>query len=420
MLFLAVYVVLGVVLSPLAMLVVLVGGVFKRDWWDDARARFGRPPTLNDQRPIVIWCASVGEVNTARELIKGLLKLDKAPVVIATYTPTGLQRAHALFGERATVTLAPLDMLPFSRRWVERLRPCLLVLFETELWPLTLRIAHDNEAKLAVINARVSDRTFPRYRLFRFVFRPTLRRMSLVATQNELFKDRLIKLGARPQKTIVTGSMKFTVPEPVAPDNDVAAIYRSFCDDHQIVIGGSTHSGEEKIMAEALTTLQKKESNLRMIIAPRHVKRAAEAVRDLAGFKVVLRSQTTPEEAGKADVLLIDVLGELTWAYGLADVAFVGGSFVKVGGHNVVEPAAFGVPVLVGPHTPNFRQEVEMLQQGDGLQVIADSEKLFQTLQILLNDDEYRKAMGQAGRRVVETHQGATEKTLQALRELLA
>ncbi|HPM78348.1 MAG TPA: glycosyltransferase N-terminal domain-containing protein [bacterium] len=417
MLFLAVYILLGLIAFPLALVVVAVGGLFKRDWWDDAMARFGRVPALAADRPIVVWCASVGEVNTAQRLIARLIEAAQAPVVVATYTPSGLRRARELFAGQATITLAPLDCLNCAARWVTRLRPRLLLLLETELWPLTLRIAADNGARLVMVNGRLSDRSFPRYRFLKFAVRPTLARFDLLCVQTEQFRQRFVQLGAPADRTVVTGSLKFDLTPGATPSEDATALYQAFCAERPVIVAGSTHEGEERTIGEALVALRKEFPDLAMIVAPRHVKRAGQALDDLtaAGCRVALRSQATAATARAADILLIDRIGELGWVFSLGRAAFVGGSFAPVGGHNVLEPAACGVPVLTGPLTPNFLAEVEALRVAGGIAVVADGPALIAKLRELLADEELRKRMGEAGRRTLEAHRGATTSTLERI-----
>lgn len=417
MLFLVVYVLLGLVAFPLAIVVIAVGGLFKRDWWDNVMARFGRAPCLASERPIVIWCASVGEVNTAQRLIVHLIAANKAPVVIATYTPSGLRRARELFAEKATITLAPLDCLNCAVRWVTRLRPRLLIMFETELWPLTLRIAADNGARLVMVNGRLSDRSYPRYRLLLFALRRTLARFDLLCVQSEQFQRRFVELGAAASKTVVTGSLKFDVDPAREPDGEIAAIYRAFVAGRPVLVAGSTHDGEERTIGKALAALRDDFPHLAAIVAPRHVKRAAQAREDLlaAGCRVVLRSQASTATVCEADVLLVDRIGELGWAFGLGQAAFVGGSFVPVGGHNVLEPAAWGVPVLAGPQTPNFLAEVAALREAGGIAVVPDKAALIAKLRELLANEPLRRHMGVAARQALERHRGATARTLEKI-----
>ncbi len=419
MLILMIYALIGTALLPLALTTVLLGGLFKRGWYDGFAARFGYPDLPPSERPIVVWCASLGEVNTAQRLIRELL--GQGPVVIACITPTGLARARELFGDAVTVITAPLDILFCALRWVKRVAPRLIVCFETELWPLTLRIAYDHGAKLALVNGRLSDRSFPRYRFLGFIMRPLLARFDLVAVQTEQYAGRFAELGAPPVATKVLGSLKFDVVPPTDIDVPTEALYRAFCAGRRVVVAGSTHPTEEKVLGETLLAVRAVAPTLALIVAPRHLKRADEVERDLRalGLSVVRRSTLTAEVAAAGDVLLLDTIGELTWAYSLAEVAFVGGSFTDAGGHNVLEPAASGVPVLVGPRTPNFRLEVEVLRENGAVRECATAAELSSALSELLRNEPARRAMGQAAASAVARHQGATARTAAALHSLL-
>ncbi|NLH49036.1 MAG: 3-deoxy-D-manno-octulosonic acid transferase [Myxococcales bacterium] len=418
---LSLYAVLGIVLLPVAGLVVLVGCLLKPDWRPGVAARFGWAPRTA-ARPIVVWCASVGEVNTAQHLIRALLAAGAAPVTVTVFTPSGLARARELFGESATVCLAPLDIAPVVAGWLRRQQPRLVILFETEMWPWFIRSARRRDIPVAVVNGRLSDRSFKSYRLLRGLLTPSLARLNLVLAQNEEFVSRFVALGAAPERAGVSGSLKFDVETAGAPDEDVRALYRGFGAGRRLLVAGSTHAGEESRLAETLRRLRPTWPNLALIVAPRHLKRCDEAARDLeaAGCRVVRRSQARPENVAAADVLLIDVFGELSWAYGLGEAAFVGGSFAPAGGHNVLEPAALGVPVAVGPLTPNFRQEVEALRQAGVLRQVKDGAELAAVFHEWLADDSRRFARGETARLTVQKHQGATARTLAALQPFLS
>jgi len=415
------YTVVGVLLLPLAALVVAVGGLFKRDWWLDMGARFGLIAPREGDRPIVVWCASVGEVNTARRVIDALIDDGRAPVVVAAYTPTGLLRARDLFGDRAEVVLAPLDIYPAARRWLRRLQPALLVLLETEIWPLTVLLAKRAGARVALINARLSDRNFPTYRRLRFALHPVLARLDAVLAQNEVFAARFRALGARPAATRVTGSLKFEIEPPPPPAAEAQRFYQAFIGARPIVVAGSTHPGEERILLDALKEMRRETKDCALIIAPRHIKRADEIERLIraVGWRPARRSQMESTTAEEADVLLVDAFGELGWIYGLGRAAFVGGSFNAAGGHNVLEPAAAGTPVVVGPLTPNFRQEVEALREVNGLIVVEHPSRLAGILRRLLGDEAERERLIAAAQSVVHAHRGATMNNVNGILELL-
>ena len=337
------YLILGVALAPLAPLVVWVGGIFRRNWRRSWPARFGLTPRRDD-RPVVVWCASVGEVSTAQRFIRALLAGGGAPVLLAVYTPDGLARAKELenLGTRyssaspkfPTATLAPVDSYLFASLWLRRVRPRAALLFETEIWPAFVVAANRRHVPLGVINGRVSDRAYPRYRLLRRFWRPVLRRLDLVSVQTADYAARFRELGARADAAAVSGSLKFDVDPPSPPAEAVRAVYEAFVAGRRAIVAGSTHEGEEKIAAEAVRALRAEFPDAVLLVAPRHLQRADEAAAEIrqAGLKLARRSTATVAEAASAEALLIDVLGELAWAYSLGVAAFVGGSFGDRGG----------------------------------------------------------------------------------------
>lgn len=416
MLLLGLYILLGIVLLPLAPLVVLFGGLVRRDWYDGVWARFGFAPTMGEKQPIVVWCASVGEVNTAQRLIRRLAERVDAPVHVATFTPAGLARARDLFGSDV-VSLAPLDSLPCVHLWLRRVRPQLLVLFETEIWPTTVLAARRLGVHVAVVNGRLSDRAFPRYRWLGYFWRPVFVRLESVLVQTEVFRERFVALGSRYGATKAVGSLKFDVPEPQPPDDEARGVYERFKGVRPLIVAGSTHAGEERMLAEAVRDLRAQFPALGLVVAPRHLKRCAEAENDIvgAGLSVARRSDAGAAGAVEKDVILVDRIGELSWLYSLATVSFVGGSFARAGGHNVLEPAVVGSPVIVGPRTPNFQLEVETLHEAGALKVARDAAQLRDQLAAVIRDAQLRERMVAGGRRAIKKHHGATERTAERL-----
>jgi 3-deoxy-D-manno-octulosonic-acid transferase len=413
------YAALGTLLTPVAALVVALGGLFKRDWWDGLAHRFGFAPRQAG-RPIVVWCASVGEVNTAHRLIRRLEEKNLAPVLIATYTPSGLARARSLFGPERVV-VAPLDTYPVAAAWMKRVQPRLLVLFETELWPMAIQAAHRVGALVTLVNGRLSDRSWPRYRLVAPVLRGVVAQIDAVLAQSGVFADRFVELGAAPGTTRAMGSLKFDLTPPEPPEKSVQNYYEKFAAGRRLLVAGSTHADEEYDLAMTVRRLKKKFPELALVVAPRHVNRSDEAARAIAsaGLTVTRRSEMDTAAAMKADAVLVDRIGELGWLYEMATVAFVGGSLARVGGHNVLEPAGAAAAVLVGPHTENFRLEVEALTAGGGLVTTPNVAALEAKLTVLLQDNAKRAAMVAGAQKVLDAHQGATDRIVDLLVMLL-
>ncbi|MDP8222020.1 MAG: glycosyltransferase N-terminal domain-containing protein [Candidatus Lernaella stagnicola] len=418
MIFLFIYALLGVHLAPAVFFVVVVLGLFKPGLWDGLAARFGFVPRRTGERPVVVWCASLGEVNTAQGLIRRFLNEGGAPVLVATFTPSGYARARELFGERIA-TIVPVDIAPLAYRWMRRVEPRLLVLFETELWPCAIFAARRTGAKVVLVNGRLSDRSYRWYRIIRCGMRPALEKLTAVFPQSDLFAKRFAALGVSSDRMQVLGSLKFDVVAPPAPKE--AAYYEKFAEGRRVFVAGSTHPGEESLVAQAVFELRKTHPDLALVIAPRHVNRCDEAAADImrSGLSLARRASSRVEEAAEADVLLVDVLGELSWVYGIGFAAFVGGSFGRRGGQNVLEAAVHGVPVVVGPYTPNFRMEVAALRAAGGLTVVASGVELAGTIELWLSDADARQTAGTAARSALESHQGTVARTFQALQDLL-
>ena len=388
--------------------------------------RFGRVPRRilrDDQRPTIwIHAVSVGEVLAISGLAAELRRSMPHRVVISTTTHTGQKLALDRFGDQ-DVFYFPLDFGFCIRPYVRALRPGLVVIAETEFWPNFLRTVRTSGARVAVVNARISDRSFPRYRSWRGLLSRVLRYVDLFLAQSEEDARRLREIGAPADRVRVSGNLKFDV-KPPEETAFVSLARRNI--GHQrispVLVAGSTVEGEESIILEAFQRVIRDYPKAMLILAPRHKERF-KAVADLLQNSQLRYQSYSVLVEGKGDiqlgsVLLLDTLGELASVYALADVAFVGGSLVPRGGHNILEPAYWGVATVVGPHTENFRDIIGIFRQADAVRV-AQTERLAEVLLELLQNDDMRRALGQRARKVVEEQMGATERTLEALRALI-
>jgi 3-deoxy-D-manno-octulosonic-acid transferase len=333
-------------------------------------------------------------------------------------TPAGLALARTLFPKAGAIA-APLDLGPIVRRALDRIAPRLLVIVETELWPALILSAAARGVPVALVSARMSDRTERAYRRARALFGPALRAMAAIGAQTETDRARLVAAGADPARVRVTGNVKFDTPPA---DGTAAEMSKIFSGARPLLVAGSTHSGEEDAALDAWETARDIREDLSLVIAPRHLSRLPEIDALLAarGVRAVRRSNLSGPPPDDVRVIVLDTIGELDALYALADVAFVGGSLVPVGGHNVLEPARHGVPVLFGPHTGNFRAETELLLgAGAGLRV-GDAAALARETGALLSDPDRARAMGEAGRRELEKRRGAVERTMALLDPHLA
>lgn len=378
-----------------------------------------RLPMLQEQ---VIWvhAVSVGEVLAVAGLIEQLERhFPEQKIFISTTTDTGQTLARKRFGEER-VFYFPMDFAFALRRWMKALHPAMIVIAETEFWPNFLRIAHENRARIAVVNARISDRSWPRYRRFRSLMRRLLTRVDLFLAQTETDAARLRDIGAPAERIRIAGNLKFDISAP-APPPIVAELRQSFAHDDAspVLVCGSTVAGEEELLLAAFKNVLAEYPRATMVLAPRHPERFP-AVADLLG-RMSLRS--CKRSAWRGDdlsgaVLLLDTIGELAAIYALADVAFVGGSLVPRGGHNILEAAQFGVAIVTGNYTENFRDIVELFQRNEAV-CIATAAELPRVLMQLLAHEAERKALGARAAETLRSQNGATARTVHELQRLL-
>ena len=387
--------------------------------------RLGTVPErlLNDVASSTIWihAVSVGEVLAISRVIDELRsQLPGWRVVVSTTTDTGQKLARERFGEN-NVFYFPVD-LPFAvRAYLQALRPKLLVLAESEFWPNLLRWARLSGAAVAVVNARVSDRSLPGYLRIRKLLRRVMQNVQLFLAQSEEDARRLIQMGALAERVQVSGNLKFEVKPPVRPA--IAAPFAAMGREETgpLLVAGSTLDDEEAMLLEMFRQVLARHPNAVLLLAPRHPERfdAVASLLASSGLRYKRRSQWKEETPIAGSVFLLDSIGELASLYEFADVAFVGGSLVSRGGHNVLEAAQFGTPILVGPHTENFRDIVEVFRKADALRVIAPESLTATVLQLLENHEE-RATLGRRAFEVMRSQRGATERTVSALLGLLS
>ena len=387
--------------------------------------RLGTVPErlLSDRPADTIWihAVSVGEVLAISRVVDELkTKLPDWRVVVSTTTDTGQRLARERFGE-SNVFYVPLD-LPFAvRAYLQALHPKMLVLAESEFWPNLLYQARLSGAVVAVVNARVSDRSLPGYiRVHKLLCR-VLQNVQLFVAQSDEDARRLVQMGALAERVRVSGNLKFEVKPPEKPElmsRFTAALERENIG--PLLVAGSTLEGEEAMLLETFRKVAPQYPDALLVLAPRHPERF-EAVASLlasSGLRYQRRSQWDGQKPIAGGVFLLDSIGELARLYEFADVSFIGGSLAPRGGHNVLEAALFGTPILVGPHTENFRDIVEVFRRADALRVVTPQSLTATILELLENDDE-RRALGRRAFEVLRSQQGATERTVKALMDLL-
>jgi 3-deoxy-D-manno-octulosonic-acid transferase len=367
-----------------------------------------------------VHAVSVGEVMAAVPLVQALrARWPAADVVVSTVTATGERVARARLPEAAAMLTFPLDFRGAVGRVVRRVEPACFIALETELWPNLLRALRRAKVPAVLANGRISDRSYRRYRLVRGLFRRVLDDMALFCMQSEEDARRIISLGASPERVLITGNLKMETP---SGDAGAEQLWRRLLHlgKAPVVVAGSTHRGEEAIVLDAYLAIRPAADGLRLVLAPRHPERLdeVEALASARGLAVVRRSRVSP--GAGAPVILLDTMGELASLYAVADVIFVGGSLVPVGGHNVVEPALHAKAVVFGPHMANFRDAVALLLRAEAAVQVRDRTELAATLGRLLTDASARQALGRAAWTAVRAHQGACVRTVAALERVLA
>lgn len=411
--------------APLISLVMLWRGLGDRSYRTGFWERFGfgeRLPPGN----VWIHAVSVGEVQASAALVQTLReRYPGIPVVVTTLTPTGATRAKILFKDLAQVRYIPFDLPGSVRRFFSRVQPRVAVIFETELWPNLYHQCGRRRIPLVLASARLSSRSVSRYRRLGSLFRDALSRGVVVAAQGEADADRFKSLGADPGRTHVTGNIKFDFSVPLDIGERGRRLREFYAPARPMWVAGSTHAGEEEIVLEAHRMVRGTHPRALLVLVPRHPPRFDEVAHGLqrAGIRFVRRSQRLGEKAGtaagSADVLLVDTLGELLEFYAAADIAFVGGSLVPIGGHNLLEPAAVGLPVLTGPYTDNSADIAKLLVARGAAEVVHDAGELGSRVSMLLSDPDERDRIGALGRDSVDSNRGALGKLLGLIEPLL-
>jgi 3-deoxy-D-manno-octulosonic-acid transferase len=386
--------------------------------------RLGRVPArlvAEAARPTIwVHAVSVGEVRAVSQLVMELRsRFAQHRVVVSTTTDTGQKLARKQFGAE-NVFYFPLDFRFAIRPYLRLLQPELVVLAETEFWPNFLRLAHASGTRIAVVNARISDRSWPRYRQFRFFYARILQAIDLFLAQTEDDGRRLSEIGASSERVCVSGNLKFDVPTPPTPPI-VASLRASFQQSGAgpVIVCGSTVDEEEPLLLRAFENVLASYPRAVMILAPRHPERFGTVAQLLEklGIRFWRRSLWSGDPI-VGGVLLIDTIGELAALYSLADIAFVGGSLVPRGGHNIIEPAQHGAPIIVGNHTENFRDIVRVFQGRDAVRVAGPAEFPLVLMELLSNVSA-RAALGRRAAETLQSQTGATKRITEALEKLL-
>jgi 3-deoxy-D-manno-octulosonic-acid transferase len=416
------YVLLTYLLIPL---VVVMEG-WKALWNPDYRGRLcqrlGRIEPQPSAGCLWVHAVSVGEVQAAAALIHAMRRqFPDVPVVITTVTPTGAQRARTLFGETVRHYYLPYDLPGPVRRFLDRVQPSVAMILETEIWPTLYHALGQRGIPLVLASARVSIRSVGRYRRMASLFRETLSHGILIGAQTPADAERFHAIGAATERVRVTGNVKFDLEIP-AETIAAGGAFRARCAvDRPVWIAGSTHDGEEDAVLAAHAIVRERHPGALLILVPRHPQRF-ESVRALLrrrGLAFAQRSQGEEPDPGQS-VFLVDTLGELQMFYAAADVAFVGGSLVPVGGHSLLEPAVLGIPMLSGPYTQNAQDVAELFVQCGALRIVRSQEELAQRTCQWIEDPARARADGIQGQQAVVQSRGAVSRLVAMIAPLLS
>jgi 3-deoxy-D-manno-octulosonic-acid transferase len=383
--------------------------------------RFGLFEPPNRQDGIWIHAVSVGEVQAISQLVGRLLdQYPQRPLLITTATPTGADRVQALFGDEVEHRYAPIDLPWVVRRYLHLFQPRLLILVETEIWPNLIYHAKQEGVPTLLANARLSVRSAQRYHRLARLTRETLRNLTLIAPHAEADAERFHTLGARPDQLEVIGSIKYDIRLPGSLLERADVLRREWGGQRPVWIAASTHDGEDELILQAHYRVRQVIRDALLVLVPRHperFERVAQLVED-SGFQMVKRSEQRPCEQ-HTGVFLGDTMGELTLFIGASDAAFIGGSLVPHGGHNILEAAAQGVAVVFGPYIFNFTEISELFLQQQAAVQVESVDALAQQITQWLSDASERSRIGEAGRELVDKNRGALDRLTRLVEQLL-
>jgi 3-deoxy-D-manno-octulosonic-acid transferase len=403
-----------------------------RKYIGSLRQRLGYLPisfNLDADASIWIHAVSVGEVLTARALLPALREqYPHLRLFVSTTTIAGQQVARRRLQEVDAIFYFPFDWTFIVRRTLRLVKPRLFIMMETEIWPNLLRECRRRGVKTVLVNGRISSRSYPRYRLVRPLFRRVLADIDRFCVQGEESRLRLIELGAEPARIAVTGSLKIDsldVPTAAGPHSrtrDRVLRFFRVGPNRPIVIAGSTLKGEEAAVLRAFRRVKTAAPDALLILAPRHPERFAdvEALAAATSFKTIRRSELPIDAEPRADIVVLDTIGELAALYQIATIVFVGGSLVDAGGHNILEPAVYGKPILFGPHMQNFQEIADAFLASGAARQVQSAEDLEEWLVALLIDPVRQASLGAAARALVAANRGARTRSLDVIAELMA
>jgi 3-deoxy-D-manno-octulosonic-acid transferase len=401
--------------APIALAATAVRGLRDPAYRERLGERFGFTKARFQSAPVWVHAVSVGEVQAAAALIRELRKrYTQHPLLVTTATPTGAQRIAALFGDSARHVYLPYDTPGAVRRFLDRVSPRIAIVMEREIWPNLFRECTRRAIPIVLASARISASSAERHRRLRGLFAPVLARNVTIAAQTQADAERYHAIGADPSAIHVTGNVKFDLDVPAETRAMGVALRNAHFPERPVWVAGSTHEGEEEILLDAHRRVLELQPGALLILVPRHPNRFAGVAAWLRsrGVSFTARSARAPVPAGNP-VLLADTLGELLALYSAGDVAFVGGTLTPIGGHNMLEPAALSLPIIVGPHNFNAPDIAQMFVNAGAAIEVASAEQLAEAVADLLGNARRRQEMGAKGRSIVDANRGALERVMQ-------
>jgi len=416
------YSVILYLLIPFIILRLLVLSIRNPAYRKRIRERFGFVKIQDSKSPVIwIHAVSVGEVNASKPLIEQMLQsFPQYQILVTTMTPTGAEAVRYQFDSKAVHFYIPYDLPDAVNRFIIRIKPALLVVMETEIWPNLFYACKKNNIPVVIANARMSEKSCNGYKRLAVLTGKTLSNVSFVIAQGQADANRFVSLGLDENKIKVSGSIKFDIEIPDAIRERGALLRKGLFLNRPVFIAASTHAGEEQLILSAFGKILNHHPDCLLIIAPRHPERADRIAElsEQSGFVTVRKSQG-PVIDDRVVVYLLDTLGELPEYYAASDLAFVGGSLIPHGGHNMLEPACLGIPVITGPYNHNFSDISAMLRNAGAAWIVGDIEQLVNHVNSLLADKELRHSAGGKGRKLIAENRGSIHRVVEILHLLL-
>lgn len=390
--------------------------------WNERFAHYKKCKPIAES--IWIHAVSVGESLSAIPLIKALKRTyPKMQIVVTTMTPTGAERMQKTFGDEILQLYVPYDYSGAVKRFLNYINPKILIVMETEFWPNLLHYTKKRKIPIILANARLSTKSFLGYKKIQFLTKAMLASFNLILAQSNYDANLFVQLGAEAKKVKVTGNIKFDLEISDTLKKVSNQLQQLISKDRKVIVAASTHEGEEEQVLQAFAAVLQKHANSLLILVPRHPERFVKVFElcKQSKFNVIRYSEITVNAFLPTDINIIvgDVMGKLLQFYSIADIAFVGGSLVPIGGHNMLEPAVFALPIITGSYLHNFAEISYLMKKQNAMVTVSDANELAEKIILLLQDDSLAKAMGNAAKNVFEANKGATKKILKVVVDLL-